>query len=89
MVEFTDGYDRENDDIPRPWYAGSVTARSEGKIWFFPRGRGPFWLWECALCEEPIDSQDEVWVEPVTGNTSWEDGWPYHMECAPEEGDPI
>ena len=45
----------------------------------------------CALpiseCEEPIANQDEVWVEPVTGVASWEDGWPYHMECAPDEPD--
>ena len=79
-----DGYDAEDDNIPRPWtYPG--TARDEGKVWFFRPGRDPFWLWECAECEEPIANQDEVWVEPVTGVASWEDGWPYHMECAPPE----
>ena len=38
----------------------------------------------CAECGVKIDLEEEVWVDPATGEATMS-GEPYHVECAPNE----
>jgi hypothetical protein len=43
---------------------------------------------ECAGCGKPVAEDDTVWVDPSTGKaTTGDSGSPYHVGCAPDEGD--
>lgn len=41
--------------------------------------------WICQICEDYIEDDEVVWVDPKTGAADQENGFPYHVECAPPQ----
>lgn len=39
----------------------------------------------CAGCGKDMGEDEIVWVDPTTGEATWENGLPYHVECAPPQ----
>ena len=38
----------------------------------------------CTVCNEWVNDEDLVWVDPATGEASWRTGKPYCVSCAPD-----
>lgn len=39
---------------------------------------------KCNKCKKTIPNDDEVWIDPTTGQATME-GEPYHIQCAPNQ----